>query len=350
MAEKNYPLKLISAESIEPKEVKWLWYPFIPIGKVTIVQGDPGDGKSTFMLKLAALMTKGEPFPFTEDESSDPKHVIYQTTEDDADDTVVPRFLNAGGDPKHLTFIDESEKAVTFADERIAEAIKETGAKMLVLDPLSSYIGDCALNQANEVRPRFNYLIKTARENECAIVIVDHMNKASQTKAIYRTPGTIDVVGAARSTLIIGRDPEYDDRRILVQQKANLAPTGNAIVFSVDGNGVEFLEEKFMTADELLATIPGQPGRPAEKMEAAVLMIEEMLKDGEPIASSECMEKLLKAGFRRGTIMQAKKQAGVDSTKVGGQWFWSMPARNQEFNNPSLRSADGETNIEFDDF
>ena len=342
-------LKLINASTIEPKEVEWLWYPFIPKGKVTIVQGDPGDGKSTFMLTLAALMTKGEPFPF-ESEPREPMHVIYQTSEDDVDDTVVPRFLRAGGDPNNLTFIDESKKAITFSDERIVEAIKETNAKLLVMDPLSSYIGDCALNQANEVRAQFNHLIRAAREKGCAIVIVDHMNKKAEAKAIYRARGSIDVVGAARSSLIIGRDPEYDDRRILVQQKSNLAPTGNAIVFSVDGNGVEFLEEKYMTADELLATIPGQPGRPAEKMDAAVLMIEEMLKDGEPIASSECMEKLLQAGFRRGTIMQAKKQAGVDSTKVGDQWFWSMPARNQEFNNPSLRSADGETNIEFDDF
>ena len=131
-------LKLISASSIKPREVEWLWYPFIPKGKVTIVQGDPGDGKSTFMLTLAAMMTAGHPFPFGK-EDAEPAHVIYQTSEDDADDTVVPRFLKAGGNPEMLTFIDESDKSITFADERIAEAIKKTNAKMLILDPLSAY-------------------------------------------------------------------------------------------------------------------------------------------------------------------------------------------------------------------
>ena len=87
----NVPLEVVKASEIEPKEVKWLWYPYIPFGKVTLLQGDPGDGKSKLMLSIAALLSKGEPLPFTEEET-EPMTVIYQTTEDDADDTVVPRF------------------------------------------------------------------------------------------------------------------------------------------------------------------------------------------------------------------------------------------------------------------
>ena len=325
-------LKLISASSVEPKEITWLWYPFIPIGKVTIIQGDPGDGKSTFMLTLAALMTKGEPFPFSGSDYTEPKNVIYQTSEDDADDTVVPRFLKAGGNPDYLTFIDESDKAITFADERIAEAIKEKDAKLLILDPLSSYIGDCSLNQANEVRPRFNYLIRTARENDCAIVIVDHMNKSSQSKAIYRTPGSIDVVGAARSSLIIGRDSEEDDKRILVQQKANLAPTGHAISFSISEDGIVFLEEMRMTADELLAGEIAQRGRPAVKMEEAIGLMMDMLSDGNPVPAADCRRVLAEAGYMPGTITRAKAMAGIESHKEGDKWYWSMPARSQEIN------------------
>lgn len=92
-------LEIIKASEITPKEVRWLWYPYIPFGKVTLLQGDPGDGKSKLMLSLAALLSKGVPLPFDdEDESCEPMTVIYQTTEDDADDTVVPRFNSAGGD------------------------------------------------------------------------------------------------------------------------------------------------------------------------------------------------------------------------------------------------------------
>ena len=103
-------LKLIRASEIDPKSVEWLWYPFIPYGKVTLVQGDPGDGKSTFLLTIAAMLTKGDPLPFTEPETPpEPMCVIYQTTEDDADDTIVPRFIRANGDREKLIFINEKE-------------------------------------------------------------------------------------------------------------------------------------------------------------------------------------------------------------------------------------------------
>ena len=106
-------LEIIKASEIEPKEVKWLWYPYIPFGKVTLLQGDPGNGKSKLMLSIAALLSKGEPLPFTDEEETEPMTIIYQTTEDDADDTVVPRFNSAGGNGENLIFIKEDEKSIT---------------------------------------------------------------------------------------------------------------------------------------------------------------------------------------------------------------------------------------------
>ena len=133
----NTRLELIRASEIEPKEIEWLWYPFIPYGKVTLLQGDPGDGKSTFMLTIAALLTRGEPLPFTDTaKPHEPISVIYQTTEDDADDTIVPRFIKANGDRERLLFISEKESPLTFDDGRILSAIRETGARVLILDPL----------------------------------------------------------------------------------------------------------------------------------------------------------------------------------------------------------------------
>ena len=150
---------IISADKVEVKEVKWLWPGYIPYGKITLLQGDPGDGKSTFMLTLAALLTTGQSLPFC-DEESEPMNVIYQTTEDDAEDTVVPRFIKAGGDTTKLHFINEKEKTLTFSDRRIADAIRKTNAKLVILDPLSAYIGgDVSLNIANDVRAQFNPLI-----------------------------------------------------------------------------------------------------------------------------------------------------------------------------------------------
>ena len=161
----NTPAKLeiIKASEITPKEVHWLWYPYIPFGKVTLLQGDPGDGKSKLMLSLAALLSKGVPLPFAD--------------EDYADDTVVPRFNSAGGDGDLLIFIKEDEKSLTFGDDRIREAVEKYHAKLLILDPMSSYIGDtCSMNNANETRAEFNHLIAVAKDTGCAIIIIAYMN------------------------------------------------------------------------------------------------------------------------------------------------------------------------------
>ena len=323
-------LEIIKASAIEPKEIDWLWYPFIPYGKVTLLQGDPGDGKSTFMLTIAAMLTRGEPLPFT-DKPYEPISVIYQTTEDDADDTIVPRFIKANGDRERLMFISESESPLTFDDARIRTAINKTEAKLLILDPLSSYIGDCQINAANEVRPRFNCLIQIAKETGSAIVIINHLNKMFGTKAIYRTPGSIDIVGAVRSALLIGRNKDNEDERILVQQKANLAPTGKAIIFSVDESGVRFLSQTEKTADELLSTLPQRgAGRPNVKTDLAVQIISELLADGKEHEATECEKKLREESISYSTAKKAKAILGVVSTKRRLGWFWSLPKSDDE--------------------
>ncbi len=325
----NAALEIIRASEIEPKEIKWLWYPLIPFGKVTLLQGDPGDGKSTFILTIAALLTSGEPLPFT-DKALEPMNVIYQTTEDDAEDTIIPRFISANGNRERLLFIAEKENPLYFGDERIRDAILKTQARLLILDPLSSYIGDCQINAANEVRPRFNHLISIAKETGCAIVIINHLNKMYGTKAIYRTPGSIDIVGAVRSALLIGQSRDNEKERVLVQQKANLAPTGTAIVFSVDEDGIRFLEQTEKTADELLAGLSRPSGRPAEKAEQAVELIRELLSDGEEHKAADCEARLREAGVSSSTAKKAKAILGVRSSKHRFEWFWSLPECDDE--------------------
>ena len=320
------PLEIVKASDIEPKEVKWLWYPYIPFGKVTLLQGDPGDGKSKFMLSLAALLSKGEHLPFADEEEREPITIIYQTTEDDADDTVVPRFNSAGGNGDNLIFIKEDMKSLSFGDNRIREAIEKYNAKLLILDPMSSYIGEsCSMNNANETRAEFNHLIAVAKETGCAIVIIAHMNKMKDSNPLYRTNGSIDIAGAARSILAIIRtaNKEAPAERYLVQVKSNLAPTGSAILFEVAESGVNFVSEMEMTAEEAFSSLAPKMGRPNETELRAKDFILEMLQDGEMLAN-DCEAKLEEAGFKKSTIKKAKKKAGVVSHKKGFLWYWSL--------------------------
>lgn len=327
----NAPLEIIKASDIKPKEVKWLWYPYIPFGKVTLLQGDPGDGKSKFMLSLAALLSNGDPLPFSDEEDKEPITIIYQTTEDDAEDTVVPRFNSSGGNGDNLIFIKEDRKSLSFGDNRIREAIEKYNAKLLILDPLSSYIGeDCSMNNANEIRTEFNHLITVAKDTFCAIVIIAHMNKMKDTNPLYRTNGSIDIAGAARSILAITRtaNKEAPAERYLVQVKSNLAPTGSAILFEVTESGVNFISELEMTAEEAFLSLAPKMGRPNEIELNVQSSIKDLLKDGDVLAS-DCEAYLESKGFKKSTIKKAKRNLGVRSHKSGFVWFWSLPVDNE---------------------
>ncbi|MBR2739857.1 MAG: AAA family ATPase [Oscillospiraceae bacterium] len=328
------PLEVSLASEIKPKEVRWLWYPYIPFGKLTILQGDPGDGKSKLMLTLAALLTQGKPLPFCDkDESQEPMAVIYQTTEDDPEDTIVPRFIEAGGETSRLIFIKEDVKNLTFTDTRIRRAVEVFGAKLLILDPLSAYIGDSvSLNAANEMRAAFSSLAEMARDTGCAVVIVAHMNKMRETNPLYRTSGSIDIAGVARSILAVVRQRNREDPndRIMVQVKSNLAPTGSGIIFRIKPMGIVFLEEIEITAEEAFYSDRTRSGRPSVKVDMCIEKIKEILKGKDSMPATECEALLLKEGYKKSTIRKAKKMAGVESEKVGFVWLWSIDSSNKQ--------------------
>ena len=149
---RNEPnLKLIKMEQVEIEKIDWLLYPFIPFGKVTIVQGDPGEGKTTIVLQIIAKLTKGETvLPSDSDESAleektmalEPVNVIYQTAEEGLGDTIKPRLLSAGADCSRVMVIDDDDQALTMMDARLEEAIIQTKARLVVLDPIQGFPGD----------------------------------------------------------------------------------------------------------------------------------------------------------------------------------------------------------------
>ena len=305
---------------VTPVEVEWLWYPYIPFGKITILQGDPGCGKTTYILALTALLTNGEDLPIPA-EKKEPMNVIYQTAEDGLADTIKPRLLSYGADCRRINVIDDSDNPLTLDDKRVEEAIITTCAKLFVIDPLQAFLGaKIDMHRANEVRPVFARLAGVAERTGCAIVIIGHMNKGG-SKGIYRSLGTIVIVAAARSVLLLGKDPNDPNIRAVVPIKSSLAPEGKAISFSAGENGFAWIGECELTATDLLCDIPSDTKKTIQRAE-------ELLLDhckGKPFPSSELELIAKEMGISISTIKRAKVKLGAKSDRIDNQWYVTIP-------------------------
>lgn len=219
-------LKLIHMDQVEVEEIEWLFYPFIPYGKVTIIQGDPGEGKTTVVLQIIAKLTKGEAILSetsegkSEEAGVEPINVIYQTAEDGLGDTIKPRLLAAGADCSRVLVIDDQDQPLTMVDARLEEAIIQTKARLVVLDPIQGFLGaGVDMHRANEIRPLMKRISVLAEKYQCAIILIGHMNKNSNGKSSYRGLGSIDFQAAARSVLIVGRVKDEPEIRVMVMRE-----------------------------------------------------------------------------------------------------------------------------------
>ena len=328
---RNEPnLKLMNMEQVEIEKIDWLLYPFIPFGKVTIVQGDPGEGKTTMVLQIIAKLTKGEAvLPSDSDESAleektmalEPVNVIYQTAEDGLGDTIKPRLLSAGADCSRVMVIDDNDQALTMMDARLEEAIIQTKARLVVLDPIQGFLGaDVDMHRANEIRPLMKRVAVLAEKYHCAIILIGHMNKNSNGKSSYRGLGSIDFQAAARSVLIVGRIKDEPEIRVVCHVKSSLAPEGKSIAFRLDKDtGFEWIGEYDISADDLLSG-----DNRGQKIHEAKEFLKEILVSGS-VAQTKVAEEAESRGIKKKTLWNAKKELEIDSVKIGNQWFWMLP-------------------------
>ena len=297
---------MIYYKDIEATEVEWLWYPYIPFGKVTILQGNPGEGKTYFSMQLCAACTNHKELPNMEE--IEPFNVIYQTAEDGMADTIKPRLIEAGADMDRVMVIDDTEDPLTLSDERIEKAIIQNNVRLMIIDPLQAFIGaDVDMNRANEVRPVFRRLGQIADATGCAIVLIGHLNKSTGTSSTYRGLGSIDITAAVRSILFIGKVRKDPTTRVLLHEKSSLAPPGETLAFHLgDDQGFRWIGAYEITADELLNGSEGI--KTMTKKEKGIQLIKDMLKDGQEISLHDLEEQAKEKGISARTMRNVRKE------------------------------------------
>jgi hypothetical protein len=341
---------VITLSTVQPEPVSWLWEPYIPRRKLTLVEGDPGTGKTWLMLQIAASISQGYGLPGRDGKLQGKQGagqpVLYLSAEDGLADTLRPRLDAAGADCTNihaLTGWREQEGelvktgSITLADLRvITAAIATYRPALVIIDPLQAYLGaKTDMYRANEVRPLLAALVLLAEQYDCAMVCVRHLAKASQARAIYRGLGSIDFTAAARSVLLVGEAPPAQEeaaegnapaasRRVLAHSKSSLAPHGPSLVFELREGTLYWLGLCPITANELAAGLQHGARRDVE-VQKAEAWLRASLRQG-PRRANEGGEAAAGQGIALRTLKRAKKALGVHSQKAGGVWYWSMPS------------------------
>ena len=304
---KKNSVKIIRMSDVELTPVDWLWKPYLPFGKLSVLQGNPGEGKTYFAMHLAAACTNRKPLPGME--VLEPFNIIYQTAEDGLGDTVKPRLIEAGADLDRVLVIDDSDVQLTLSDERIEKAIIENNARLVIIDPIQAYLGaDVDMNRANEVRPIFMRLGQVAQRTGCAILLIGHLNKAAGMQSLQRGLGSIDIAAAVRSVMFIGKLKHDPTMRILTHEKSSLAPPGVSLAFSLgDEGGFRWVGEYDITADEMLSGI--EPQRETKTQQAKDLICA-LLAGGKQVLSEDIDKAALERGIPGRTVRDAKRELG----------------------------------------
>lgn len=333
----------LPADEIETERVAWLSEGRLAFGKLTVLDGDPGLGKSTITLDWAARISRGLPLPGSKLIPDRPRGVIILSAEDGAGDTIRPRLEAANADLSRIYLLSMRDERgneqlpdlSTHIDD-IGHQVEATDAALVIIDPLMAFLGgEVNSNRDQDMRRVLSPVSAMAERTRCAVLILRHLNKASGLSALYRGGGSIGIIGAARFGLLVGKDPNDQDghRRIIAVQKCNIGPEMPGLVYqltSVEGTDVariDWMGESSITAGQLAAGPMNEEERAGQ--DEAMEWLRQALAEG--AQESKLVQRDAKdAGLSWRTVESAKKKLGVEVYKEGfgkdGKWFWKLPA------------------------
>ncbi len=318
-----------SLAGIEARTVNWLWYPYIPRGKITLLTADPGTGKTFFSLYLAACVSNGQPFwhdELEEAEQRQPMKVVYQTAEDGYSDTIKPRLEPMNANFDNIVMIDEENEALTLTDEVVETVLKELKPVLMIFDPIQAYLGSkIDMHRANEVRPVLGRIAHLAEKYDCAMLFIMHHNKNSKGQALYRALGSIDIPAIARSMLIMANSKTDKGLKMIFHEKSSLAPHGKALTFRIEDGVPTFQGFSDKRADDVISMPTNLAGEIKENIKKDLLE----LMQPEGYALIEDVETLKAAfGWSSTTLKRAKQEMGIQTVILGFEkkkTWWLLP-------------------------
>lgn len=326
---------------IEPTDVQWLWPNRIALGKLTLICGDPGLGKSFTTLDMAARVSTGSPWP---DGAPCPKgEAILISAEDDPSDTIRPRLDRAGADVRNIVDLpgviavgrdgEAAEKGFTLENvPALREALERMAdCKLVVIDPVSAYLNDKDSHKNSEIRGLLAPLAQLAAERGVAVVMVTHLSKSGGARAMYRAMGSMAFVAACRSAWLIAKDNDNPRRRMFLPIKNNIGNDDSGLAYTIIDGAVSWEREAVtIKADDALAAEADQESRPGpdpECRDEAKRFLQEALA-ASSLPASDVYAQAKDAGISKRTVDRAKKELGVKARKVGmsGSWVWELPS------------------------
>lgn len=333
-AKKDTTFNVVKIADITSSEVLWLWFPYIALGKLTILEGEEGIGKSWLSYAIAAGVSVGKLY---NDEGLAPSNVLLLSAEDGLEDTIRPRLEMLDANIDNIFAIKETFVFDDKAFIQLQEKIFDTNAILVIIDPLFAYVGgNVDINQANKCRAITKRLAEIAAKTNCAIVAIRHIGKAKGNgDARAAGLGSIDIRAAARSVLLVGKDPDNENSRAMFQTKNNLAKLGKPIGYEIRNDSFLWTGETNLTLSRVLSLPNSDAGR-AEQLEA-IEYLREALKSGERPAQ-EIKREASEFGFTEQNLKTARHKLGVKVKKVGGsfskdnkqQWVWSLTEQVKE--------------------